>query len=148
MRHRLPPELVELVSRKFKGCGGNAHPCDLIALAFVASRQARRRYRHAERPQDRVLRPTRIPNLCRLSGQVPSCAFSFGANHPDVFSQVQTMLQKNGRSGGLAVGNKHDALLRGLLRCNACDCGMSHTYSAKGSRQYRYYVCHRAQKRG
>jgi site-specific DNA recombinase len=25
---------------------------------------------------------------------------------------------------------------------------MSHTYTAKGSRLYRYYVCHRAQKRG
>ena len=25
---------------------------------------------------------------------------------------------------------------------------MTHTYSAKGSRQYRYYVCHRAQKQG
>src|SRR5690606_30521795 len=44
--------------------------------------------------------------------------------------------------------NKHDALLRGLIRCKACDCGMSHTYSAKGTRQYRYYVCHRAQQRG
>jgi site-specific DNA recombinase len=58
------------------------------------------------------------------------------------------MLQRNGRSGGRAVRNKHGALLRGLLCCAACDCGMGHTYTAKGSRQYRYYVCHRAQKRG
>ena len=50
-------------------------------------------------------------------------------------------LQRNGRSGGRAARNKHGALLRGLLRCAACDCGMSHTYTAKGSRQYRYYVC-------
>jgi len=66
----------------------------------------------------------------------------------DVFAEVQTLLQRNGRSGGRAVRNKHGALLRGLLRCAACDCGMSHTYSAKGSRQYRYYVCQRAQQRG
>ncbi len=66
----------------------------------------------------------------------------------DVFNRVQTLLQRNGRSGGRAVRNKHNALLRGLLRCAACDCGMSHAYTAKGSRQYRYYVCHRAQKRG
>jgi site-specific DNA recombinase len=66
----------------------------------------------------------------------------------EVFAQVQALLQRNGRSGGRAVRNKHNALLRGLLRCAACDCGMSHTYTAKGNRQYRYYVCHRAQKRG
>lgn len=66
----------------------------------------------------------------------------------DVFDQVQAMLHRNGRSGGRAVRNKHSALLRGLLRCTPCDCGMSHTYTSKGSRQYRYYVCHHAQKRG
>jgi len=64
------------------------------------------------------------------------------------FNQVQTLLQRNGRSGGRAVRNKHGALLRGLLTCSACKCGMTHTYTAKGSRQYRYYVCHRAQKQG
>lgn len=66
----------------------------------------------------------------------------------DVFAQVQNLLQRNGRSGGRAVRNKHGALLRGMLRCTACDCGMSHSYTAKGNRQYRYYVCQRAQKRG
>ena len=66
----------------------------------------------------------------------------------DVFNRVQATLQRNGRSGGRAVRNKHGALLRGLLRCVACDCGMSHSYTARGSRRYRYYVCHRAQKRG
>ena len=37
----------------------------------------------------------------------------------DVFSQVQTLLQRNGRSGGRAVRNKHGALLRGpvAVRC-------------------------------
>ncbi len=66
----------------------------------------------------------------------------------ELFARAQSILQRNGRSGGRAVRNKHNALLRGLLRCAACECGMSHTYTAKGSRQYRYYVCHRAQKRG
>ncbi len=67
---------------------------------------------------------------------------------PDVFDQVQTILRRNGRSGAREVRNQHKALLRGLLRCVACDCGMSHSYTARGSRQYRYDVCHRAQKRG
>lgn len=66
----------------------------------------------------------------------------------ETFNQVQTLLKRNGRSGGNAVRSKHNALLQGLLRCGACDCGMSHAYTAKGSRQYRYYVCTRAQQRG
>jgi site-specific DNA recombinase len=66
----------------------------------------------------------------------------------EVFSQVETLLQRNGRTGGRGVRNKHGALLRGLLRCAACDCAMSHSYSAKDKRQYRYYVCTRAQKNG
>jgi site-specific DNA recombinase len=65
-----------------------------------------------------------------------------------VFDRVQTLLQRNGRTGGAAVRNKHGALLRGLLRCRACNCGMSHSYSSKGSRRYRYYVCQRAQMNG
>lgn len=66
----------------------------------------------------------------------------------EVFQQAQTQLKRNGRSGGRVVRNKHGALLRGLLRCAACDCGMSHSYSSKGKKLYRYYVCHQAQKRG
>jgi site-specific DNA recombinase len=66
----------------------------------------------------------------------------------DAFTQVQSLLQRNGRSGGRAVRNKQGALLRGLLRCAACKCGMNHAYSAKGGCQYRYYVCYRAQQHG
>ncbi len=43
---------------------------------------------------------------------------------------------------------KHNALLQGLLRCAACNCGMSHSYTKKGSTLYRYYVCHKAQNQG
>jgi hypothetical protein len=42
----------------------------------------------------------------------------------ETFNQVETLLQRNGRSGCRAVRNKHCALLRGLLRCAACDCAM------------------------
>lgn len=67
---------------------------------------------------------------------------------PATFDKVQTLLQRNGQSGGSAVRNKHNALLRGLLHCGACDCGMSHSYSQKGSKLYRYYVCQHAQRSG
>ncbi|MBS0208865.1 MAG: recombinase family protein [Planctomycetes bacterium] len=65
-----------------------------------------------------------------------------------VFEQTQACLRRNGRAGGKATRHSHAALLGGRLRCHACNCGMSHTYTAKGNRQYRYYVCHRAQKQG
>jgi site-specific DNA recombinase len=68
---------------------------------------------------------------------------------PDkLFQRAQTLLQRNGHSGGRAVRNKHGALLRGLLRCGSCGCAMSHTYTSKGTRLYRYYVCGTAKQRG
>ena len=66
----------------------------------------------------------------------------------ETFSRVQTLLRRNGKSGGRATRNKYNALLRGLIRCEACGCGMGHTYSSKRNRQYRYYVCRQAQQRG
>ncbi len=66
----------------------------------------------------------------------------------DVFDQVQEILKQNSRMKNDLKQYKHNALLQGLLRCAACNCGMSHTYSKKGSKLYRYYVCHKAQKQG
>jgi len=64
----------------------------------------------------------------------------------DLFQQVQATLQQNGRGG--AERNKYGALLRGLLRCAACHCTMVPTYTSKGGRRYRYYLCRQAQQRG
>ena len=67
----------------------------------------------------------------------------------DLWQQVQTVLARNGRTGGAAVRNKFGALLKGILRCVPCDCAMSPTHSTKnGTKRYRYYVCTAAQKRG
>ena len=44
--------------------------------------------------------------------------------------------------------NNYGALLKGLVQCGSCNAGMIHTYSSKGSRRYRYYVCIRAQQKG
>jgi len=67
---------------------------------------------------------------------------------PDLFQRVQSLLQRNGHTGGRTVRNKYGALLKGLIRCRACRCAMSHTYTAKGNKRYRYYVCGTAQQRG
>jgi site-specific DNA recombinase len=65
-----------------------------------------------------------------------------------VWERVQRLLRGNGRGGGRATRNKHGALLRGLLWCTACDAAMVHTYTQKGDRRYRYYVCSHARKQG
>ncbi len=66
----------------------------------------------------------------------------------DLFERVQIMLRENGGSGCNDRRNKHGALLRGILRCASCNCGMTHTYTSKGQRRYRYYVCNHAQQNG
>ncbi len=65
-----------------------------------------------------------------------------------VFDHVQRKLRSNGRDGGRTVRNKHGALLRGLLHCANCNCAMAHSFTTKGKRRYRYYICTNAQKRG
>jgi len=66
----------------------------------------------------------------------------------DLFGRVQGLLRRNRGSGGRHRRNKYGALLKGLVHCKHCDCAMSHHYSAKRQRRYRYYVCLTAQKKG
>lgn len=66
----------------------------------------------------------------------------------DTFGQVQGMLRRNHRSGGKYSCNKYHALLKGLVRCKHCGCGMSHHFVSKKNKRYRYYVCVKAQKQG
>ncbi len=66
----------------------------------------------------------------------------------EVWQRVQETLRRNGLAGGRGVRNKYGALLRGLLYCAPCESGMVHTYTRKGRKRYRYYVCHNAQQRG
>jgi site-specific DNA recombinase len=66
----------------------------------------------------------------------------------ELFQKVQATLQRNGRSGGVMVRNRHGALLKGLLFCKGCDRAMTHSFTCKGERRYRYYTCTRAIKNG
>jgi site-specific DNA recombinase len=67
---------------------------------------------------------------------------------PEVFERVQRLLRLNHRTGGTGVRNRFGALLKGLLHCAPCECGMTHSHTTKGPKRYRYYVCVNAQKRG
>ncbi len=70
-----------------------------------------------------------------------------------IFEQVGTMLKANRTVEGRGDRNQYGALLKGIIRCKACNCAMIHHYAAKqtksgAERRYRYYVCTHAQKRG
>ena len=65
-----------------------------------------------------------------------------------VWQRTQTLLERNRRSGGAEVRNKFGAILKGLIRCTACDCAMVPSHTTRGQKRYRYYVCSNAQKRG
>jgi site-specific DNA recombinase len=65
-----------------------------------------------------------------------------------IFMRVNGLLKRNGSSGGKEARNKYGALLRGIIYCANCNCAMSHSYTARGAKRYRYYVCNHAQKEG
>jgi site-specific DNA recombinase len=66
----------------------------------------------------------------------------------ELFERVQSQLSQNRRVRGRAPANRQAGILEHLLYCAVCDAQMSHTYTSKGPRRYRYYVCPRAQKQG
>ncbi len=66
----------------------------------------------------------------------------------EVWNRIDGLLRNNGLTGGKEMRNKHGALLRGLLFCEPCNKPMIHSYTTKGPRRYRYYVCLTAQQQG
>lgn len=68
----------------------------------------------------------------------------------EIFEQVQRKLAANRNVPIHAKPNKHGGILKGIIRCKACDSGMSHSYSKKkkAKKSYRYYVCQNAISRG
>lgn len=66
----------------------------------------------------------------------------------EIWKRVQTLLHRNARTKGAYTRNRYHALLKGLLRCKSCNAAMIHSACNRDNRQYRYYVCTKAQKRG
>jgi site-specific DNA recombinase len=64
------------------------------------------------------------------------------------WNKVRQLLNRNARTAGSFLRNKHGALLKGLLRCKACEAAMVQMVSRKGPKLHRYYVCTKAQKCG
>jgi len=64
------------------------------------------------------------------------------------FDKVQTILAENQKTGSFKSKNKYGHLLKGLIRCGACNSAYIPTSKQRGSRVYRYYTCSSAQKLG
>ncbi|HPI77039.1 MAG TPA: recombinase family protein [bacterium] len=66
----------------------------------------------------------------------------------ELWDKTQFLMITNAKTGGKHVKNKYGALLRGLVVCGSCGCSMIHTFTQKGNRTYRYYLCSNAHKQG
>jgi site-specific DNA recombinase len=78
---------------------------------------------------------------------------TFKGEHPAIipkatFERVQRILDGNRRTSGASHRNRHGALLRGILRCAACDAAMTHAFTERRGKAYRYYRCVNAIKGG
>jgi len=65
-----------------------------------------------------------------------------------LFENVQLLLDANRRNRGASTRNRHGALLRGLLRCSACNSMMTFSPVRKGGVLYKYYRCSAAGRNG
>ncbi len=78
---------------------------------------------------------------------------TFKGEHPGIvpkklFDQVQQLMASNRNTCGGTIRNGHGFLLRGLIRCSACNAAMTPTSTKRRNKVYRYYVCRAAQKNG
>ncbi len=64
------------------------------------------------------------------------------------WARVQQVMENNSISKGQNIRNIHGALLSGLIICDSCQKSMTHTYTKKKDRLYRYYVCETSAKQG
>jgi site-specific DNA recombinase len=66
---------------------------------------------------------------------------------PGLWEAVNADLREH-RPKTVSIRTRQKALLAGLLFCKSCERPMIATYTAKGGRRYRYYVCQGAREKG
>jgi site-specific DNA recombinase len=67
---------------------------------------------------------------------------------PGIWERAQERIARDQASMRGPLRNKHQALLQGLLHCECCAAPMAYSYAVKNERQYPYYVCRAAQRKG
>jgi site-specific DNA recombinase len=93
----------------------------------------------------------RLLSNCTYRGRVRYCNETHPGEHKalvdaGLWQEVQELLRRPRRVRRELTTQSF--LLRGLLRCRPCSCAMIPSQTRKGTRQYRYYTCRAAQKRG
>jgi len=64
-----------------------------------------------------------------------------GIVDPLIFERVSRMLKANGKKNTSPNQDKHNFMLRGLVRCGACGQAMSPNFAYSKGRKYFYYKC-------
>ena len=99
------------------------------------------------------------PTLLRLltnavySGRIEHKGVFYEGEHPAiiesaVWERVNAELRGARRTEKSLVTVPQVALLKGLLYCGTCNLPMMPTYTSKGDRRFRYYVCRMAKNNG
>jgi site-specific DNA recombinase len=96
---------------------------------------------------------SRLLTSILYTGQVLYRGEIFPGDHPaiidrEIYGRVQNRLAAQRVSGCQEARTKHFALLRGLLRCGPCGCGMAYTYAKRAAKLYGYYTCQRSREHG
>ena len=58
----------------------------------------------------------------------------------ELWDKAQAIFLEDPIKRGNYTRNRHPALLRGLVRCECCDCAMTPSFTVKKKRTYRYYT--------
>ena len=116
------------------------------------SRITRRGVMAGGRPFDRATLHALLTNPL-VTGRIVHRGEEHAGEHEAIvsestFRRVADQLRRNARRRGSMSSAVAHGLLRGLLRCRACDCAMTPILSGRGVRRYAYYVCSRANKGG
>jgi len=67
---------------------------------------------------------------------------------PDLWERAHAVIENNKRNRSQHIRAKSPALLKGIIRCGACDSAMSPVSTGTVRKNYRYYTCGKASKTG
>jgi site-specific DNA recombinase len=114
--------------------------------------QSRQGLRHGGRPFTKILLRGLLTNAV-YAGQVRYRGEMYPGEHPAIiegaaWEDVNRDFDEADQEATSVPHQPRPALLAGLVICNDCHQPMIATYSAKGARRYRYYVCQRARQKG
>ena len=95
----------------------------------------------------------KVLNNVKYLGKVEHKGKLYPGEHDAIVTQrrwddVHRILAEQHRTRGNETRSKSHALLKGLIRCVHCDAAMGPTFSTKGGKRYRYYLCGKASKNG